>query len=678
MKKWVVSALLVCMATGTLLSGVATPVLGAVTTSETKQNSQHFKPAQQPIHEKIGFNNVQVVGVDANGWNWVKNDEFILPPGTPLDIDLVQTTYGNGANLSRYEILLDNVAMPTLTGEKRAEEAVLRWEVPRISIPESQLPAGVHTLTFVMSDVKGQKSTVHVRFQVAARSTDFSVFEGEKAEGEAIPSDGVMGIFALHGTKIFTSTVTGTWTLYNVEKDTKKEMKSFSGKTYKAGPIMEGQYEVVFTPEEVNLPSWTTTIHVGSVDLYQGRDANGQKLTPNQKITAPAAPSQIQLYSLFPGRWWVNGTGQTLTDSQYFDVVVPDTFAGMALTVTFEPISSKSSPGTSRSEVASVQIQIPGTPNACGPTEPKVTLDLLTQKNKGSSLIAEKENLYSSNSTVTVYQKPIHVFWLSTAADHFLQGSEVPSDEGPGVWAVNNAIVENSKLNWDHTALDLSTFKPERYKINYYSKRDPKQTWCGYVQVIEDNAPARSGLVCDQMESGVAPPSKPISLKTKGGSKYSNEEKIMIESSMDLDEWQKVTLLASYVERTGTKKIKQDGRNYYMPKVEWSYGEIGFGSRQAPNGAQMTSENRVEVLYDGKLIYSLKPSLREDEDNGLSDLNIKKIISGNDAKPGEYTIRVTNTLGYTSCQILSTNRSYNKQTDFVESDELLTLTIDVQ
>ncbi|WP_103107748.1 hypothetical protein [Brevibacillus reuszeri] len=678
MKKWVVSALLVCLATGTLMSGVATPALGAMTASETKPNSQHFKPAQQPIHETIGFNNYQVVGVDANGWNWVKNDEFILPPGTPLDIDLVQTTYGSGSNLNKYEILLDNVAMPALSGEKRSEDAVLRWEVPRFSIPESQLSAGVHTLTFVNSDGKGQKSTVHVRFQVASRSNNFSIFEGEKEEGEAIPSDGVMGIFGLHGTKTFTSTVSGTWKLFILEKGTKKEMKSFSGKTYKAGPMMEGQYEVVFTPDDVNLPSWTTTIHVGSVDLYQGRDANGQKLTPNQKITAPAAPSQIQLYSLFPGRWWVNGTGQTLTDSQYFDVVVPDTFAGMALTVTFEPISSKSTPGTSRSEVATVQIQIPGTPSACGPSEPQVTLDLITQKNKGSSLRIEKENLYSSNNTVNVYQKPIHVVWLSTAADHFLNGSDVQGDEGPGVWAVNNVIVDNSKLNWDHTALDLSTYKPERYKINYYSKRDPKQTWCGYVQVVEDNAPTRSGLVCDQMESGVAPPSKPMSLKTKSGKTYSNEEKVVIESSEDLDKWQEVTLLASYVERTGTKKIKQDGRNYYMPKVEWAYGEIGFGSRQAPNGDQMISENRTEVLYDGKVIYSVKPGSRDDDDNGIDELNIKKIIASNDTKPGEYTIRVTNTLGYSSCQVLSSNRSYNKQTAFKENDEILSLTIDVQ
>ncbi len=151
-----------------------------------KKNSQVAKPVSQPVHNMIIFNDYQVAGQDSGGWNWVKNDEFILPPDTPLDIDLLQTTYGSGTNLNKSEVMLDGVAMPEYQAEQQSSQSTFRWQVPRFSIPAAKLTAGLHTLTFVVSDAKGQKSTVHVRFQVEAQNYP-SVFEGEKAEGEEVP-----------------------------------------------------------------------------------------------------------------------------------------------------------------------------------------------------------------------------------------------------------------------------------------------------------------------------------------------------------------------------------------------------------------------------------------------------------------------------------------------------------
>lgn len=677
MKKWVVSALLVCMTTGTLLSGAAvSPALGAVATSTTKQNSPVSKPAQQPVHDLIAFNGYQVSGLDANGWNWVKNDEFILPPDTPLDIDLVQTTYGNGTTLNRYEVLLDNVPLPALSGEKQSNKAALKWEVPRFSIPASQFSPGIHTLTFGVSDGKAQKSTVHVRFQVAAQNS-LSIFAGENTAGEAIPSGGITGIFGMFGAKSYTSTAAGTWKLSNIANG--KELKTSSEKSFTTGNLMQGQYELIFTPDDSSLPVWTTTIQVGSVDLYMGSDANGQKLTDNQKITAPAAPGQVQLYSLFPGRWWVNGTGQTLSDSQHFDVVIPETLAGMTLTVSFEPTPDNSTSKSKSSTVTTVQIQVPGAPNACEAPNARVTMDVLTQKNKGSSLIVEREDLYSSSATVRLYQDPIYKIWLTTAANHFKYGTEIDDEEGPGVWAVNNVIVEVSKLNWDHTALDMSGYKPGSYKINYYGKRDPKQTWCGTIQIIQDQSPTASVPVCDPMESGVYPTQTPMRVLSKKGKEYRDGQTIVVDSQKDLEDLQGVKLMSTYVEKTGTKKVKLDGRNYYMPKLAWSYGENAFGSRQAPNSTQMTSENKVEVLYEGKVLSTIRPGSRDDEeDEGTWELDVKEIIARNDAKPGVYTVRITNTLGYTNCQVFASKKSYKKKTSFDENEEILTLTIDVK
>lgn len=681
MKKWVVKALLVCLATGTFLSGVsAPPAMGAGATTSMKKNSQVSKPVSQPVHNMIIFNDYQVAGLDSGGWNWVKNDEFILPPETALDIDLVQTTYGSGTNLNRSEVLLDGVELPEYQTEQQSAQSTFRWQVPRFSIPAAKLSPGQHTLTFVVTDARSQKSTVHVRFQVEAQNFP-SIFEGEKPEGEQVPSGSQTQIFGMMGSTSFTSTVPGTWKLIN--KTTNAEIRSVPANVFSTGTLATGNYDLLFIPDDSSMSTWMTHIRVGMAELYVGTDASGQKLSQGQQITAPSAPGVVKLYSPVVGRWSVNGTGQTLTDSQHFEVVIPDMMAGMTMTVTFEPNQAANTNNLWGGSTIEVKIQVPGAPNSCDPASATATLDVLMQPNAKSTLMVERENLYSSNSTVKLYQNPVHVIWLATAAEHVERGSEASDDEGPGFWAVDNVVVDESKLNWDHTALLLSSYKPGRYKVNYYSKREPRQSWCGYIQVIEDSPPIPSAPACAKNEAGLAPAPGPILWKNNRGSEYRDGQTVIVNSAADLDSLRDLRLMSTYAKRNGNKKIKdgsgKDTITYYMPNLVWTYGEMPFGSSQDYIGGTISSTNKVQVFHEGKEIARFMPSTNEEEeDEGEESLDLKAIIADNENKPGVYTVKVTNVFSYKTCSIVQKDRKYGKELDEREREQTMTFTVEVK
>ncbi|MBG9944796.1 hypothetical protein ABE237_01445 [Brevibacillus formosus] len=680
MKKWVVKALLVCLATGTFLSGVSVPpAMGAGATASMKKNSQVSKPLrQQPVHDMVIFNDYQVAGLDSNGWNWVKNDEFILPPETPLDIDMIQTTYGTGTNLNRKQVLLDGVELSEYQAENTSSQTSFKWQVPRFTIPAQKLSAGSHTLTFIVTDAIGKSSTLHVRFIVEAKNYP-SIFNGEKAEGEPVPSGGQTAIFGMMGSHDFASSVPGTWKLTN--KSTSAEMRSVPATVFSTGTLLTGQYELLFVPDDTAMSSWMTTIQVGVAELYMGTDASGQKLTQDQKITAPSAPGKVPLFSPIPGRWSVNGTGQTLTDAQHFEVDIPERLAGITIAVTFEPVSGQKETSSlwGDTSATTVQIQIPGAPNACGPANGNVTMDVLMKQNEQSTPMVEKMNLYSSDNTIKLYQNPVHVIWLATAADHIKYGSEVDDDEGPGVWAIDNVIADESKLSWDHTALLLSGYKPGRYKVNYYSKRDPAQVWCGYVQVIEDSSPIKTYPTCEPDDTGVAPPSSPLILRSESGKEYRDGQKITVNAGDDLEEWEDLRLIATHAELVGSKKIrdKSEKKSYYMPKFEWKHGEIGMGASRKHSNGTISSENRIEIFFGEEEIASIKPSKDDGDDGeGLESLNLKRYIDTD--KPGEYKIKVTNTLSNKTCTVINSKRKSTKKTDENERNETLTITIEVK
>ncbi|RNB90942.1 hypothetical protein EDM59_00730 [Brevibacillus nitrificans] len=683
MKKWVVSALLVCLATGSLLSGATvSPAMGATTTM--KRTSQAPAPAQKPIHDMIVFNDFQVAGLSAGGWNWVKNDEFILPPDTPLDIDITQTTYGSGTNVSRSEVFLDGTELTAFQNEKTAAQASLKWQIPRFTIPSAQLSPGIHTLTFVVTDAKGQKSTVHVRFRVEEQNYPL-IYEGDNSVGEPIPTGDTVPIFGVVGSKKFSSKASGKWTLMN--SSTKHEMRSAKGTTFSTGSLAFGKYELIFTPDDNNATSWSANLQVGLPELYQGTDENGQKLSQDQKLMAPQAPGTLQLYSPYPGNWWVNGTGQTLTNSQYFEVAIPEMLAGMTINVTFEP--NQSSNDSPLKAVSTLQIQVPGTPQACQATTATANMDVLMQNNAKSSLMIEERDLYSSNATVKFYQNPVYLIWLATAADHIKVGSEEDDEEGPGVWAVDNVIVDASKLNWDHTALKLSEYKPGRYKVNYYSKREPRQSWCGYIQVVEDTRPVSSSKVCEQGDSGAVPYPTPMRFLTKKGKQLSDGDHIVVDSISDLDDLEELVLMSTHVENKGTKRIilnqsSRTARRYiHVPDLVWEDGKTFLGSRQESAGGTIQSSNEVKVSFNDKTLLTIEPKRATKDDDrsgdlGSDSLNIKQLIEAQLGQPGIFTIEVTNTMEYRTCQVTYGGKSYTKDTDVLEKKQKMTLKIEVK
>lgn len=675
MKKWLASVLLVCLVTGSFLSGAAVPpAFGA--TNAAERSSQKPQLNKKPVHERILFNDYQVVGLSSDGWNWVRNDEFILPPDTPLDIDLVQTTYGNGSALSQSKVLLDGVELPEFKQTMTSSEETFRWQVPRFTIPASRLSAGVHTLTFVATDGSGQNSTVHVRFRVEAKNYPL-IYPGETAQGEPIPSGETVPIFGMYGSKSFASDTPGDWRLTN--KENGAIIKTFSGWVFTTGMILAGEYELLFIPHDLNQYPWQITLQVGLPSLYLGTDESGQKLSDKQKITAEKAPSTVRLYSPAPGHWWVEGTGQTLAGSKHFEVAIPESLEGMTLAVTFEPDQGIGTGGTSDDTAITVQIQVPGETKACSPASASVTMDLVVQYNAASSLMTERENLYSSEATVKVYQDPIYSIWIGTSADHIKYGSIADDEEGPGIWAVNNVIVDSSRLNWDHTGLQLSQYNPGRYKINYYSKENPARSWCGYIEIIEGKPPIPSAPACEVGDRGDVPNLRPIKLRTKNGTEYADGDRLEVDSD-SLDDLAELKLLATHVELYGTKKVKRvqdkkDRRFLYLPDTGWEYGPVPFGARNEYGSSPISSSNKVVVSYEGEELVTIRASRKDGEaGEGRDTLNLKSIIQ-QDGRKGTYTVEVTNDVSYLNCSIVSKYRSYAKEIDEKRNTQKLVFTV---
>lgn len=678
MKKMAVSALLVCLAVSQLMTAGVTPASGAY--GPVKRTSQVPQTLPKPVHTFISFNDYQVVGLNSNGWNWVKNDEFILPPDTPLDIDMVQTTHAKGSNVSSRTVYLDGVELPEYRQENRANQPVFIWTVPRFTIPASKLTPGTHLLTFVVTDAQKKSSTVNVKFRVESAQYA-NIYEGTGAVGTPIPAGAAQAIPGLLGSKRFYANSPGTWKLFR--QGAAAELKTGEGQNFYTGTLQSGLYDLHFYPSDSSLTPWKITLQVGLTEIFLGNSAAGQKLVPGQKIVANAAPSTIQLFANTPGRWSVNGTGQALTGAQLFEVLLPERLAGMTVTVTYEP------EGGNATSLNTVKIEIPGGQNACDPSKATATMDVLMQKNERSSLLAEKENLASSSSTVALYQNPLYKIWLATAADHLKFGSEADDGEGPGVWAVDNQIVEPSRLNWDHTALDLSSYGPGRYKINYYSKRDSKSAWCGYIQVYEDNPPIPAAPSCEPGEIGEAPALLPVRMIAKNGRQLQDGEVVTVGSPRELDAFSDLTLQANHVVHYGVKKVKKDPSNkkdrrfVWVPDLRWEYGTNTIGEFHHYSGAKIFSENRVEVVYnDNKTLRTIRPKLDKESDvtaqDGSKSLDLKAIIADNGNKPGTYTVEVINKLSYITCGIFAYKSTYEKNVDTKSFEQSYTVTVVVK
>lgn len=676
MKKKMIFALLLSLIAGSVFPGpTVTPVQGAG--EPAKQHSQAARPQTTPVHEMIIFNDYQVAGVGTDGLNWVKHNEFILPPKTPLDIDIVQTTYQaspQSPNQNSMQVFLDQRELPEFARETHGDTQQLRWQVPRFTIPDSQLSPGNHLLTFVVRDGSGRSSSVNVSFRVESEVYPL-IFIGNPADKVQLAAGATDHIYGKSGSRSYYASVPGTWKLSF--KENGRELLTGKNQTFQTGGLVQGVYELVFTPEDVNLWQWHATLHIGFVDLYQGEDASGQKLSPGQKITAEKAPSTVKLFAEVPGRWWVNGTGQTLTESRQFEVAIPEHLAGVTLAVQFTPEAADHSASTS------VQIQVPGSVHACARTDGNVDMDILMRNNDKSSLQVERVNLSPTASTIKVYQNPIHEIWLATAADYLKQQDE-DSEEGPGVWVVNNVVADAAKLNWDHTALELSKYGRGRHQVMYYSKNSPGESWCATVQIIEDSRPIPSDTSCDRLESGVVPPSAQMTLKGRGKT-LTNGMTVTIQSERDWEAYETLELSATHAVMKGfqrrklVKNSKSDLRTITFPDLVWETDTTNVGERVEYNGGLIASENRVEVLYNGTETIGMIAPTRRGEDGGRDEgeeaIALRSIIEQAGSKPGTYTVKVTNKLSYQSCALENYRKGKRKVIQTKENVQTFTVNI---
>lgn len=644
-----------------------------------EQSRESAAGVAKPIHQAISFNDYQVVGLNANGWNWVRNDEFILPANTPLEIDILQKTYAKKTGaINRKKVFLDGTELVEYRSGINSPQLVLPWQVPRFSIPAAMLTAGSHSLTFVVEDGLGQSSTVNVSFLVE-QASGISIYQGSDATGSLIPSGSTQTIYAENGSMKLYAGQQGIWKVF--AKGSTTELKSSYGLRYNTGTLATGSYELSYTPLQEGAAEWRMNLEIGLPPIYQMVNGNKQKIAPGQKIMAASAPIIIPLTADTPGRWYVNGTNQAAFNTQNFEVMLPETLRGMTVTAYYQP------EGHNDSNPSKVQIDVPAgenaANNACDPGKARASMDILSRANNASDLETEKVDLKSTTSTVNIYQDPLHEIWVATSADHMKDGSEADADEGPGIWAVNNIVVDAARLNWDHTALDIASFGAGTYNIKYISKNDPSIRWCGSVRVYEDKPPVLASLSCDVDEYGPSPQLMPIQLSTGKGKQLADNGSIEVRSLSSLADFAELTMKANHVANYGTKRIKKgskSNRSYLtVPDLRWEYDVNEFGEKH-DYGGNIFSENKVEILFNEEVIKTIRPrSTRESEENtGSKTLDLQAIIKENGFKAGTYTVRITNQLAHNECRIDRRHEVDDKEIDRVEQKQIFTTSIVVQ
>lgn len=629
----------------------------------------------QPIHQSIFFNDYQVVGLNSNGWNWVRNDEFILPGGTPLDIDLTQTTYGGTQTLNRKRVLLDGRELTEHTGEIRSAGAKLEWKVPRFSIQPDLLTPGPHQLTFIVEDGTGRSSTVHVRFLVEEYQ-GVGVYAGTGPTGPMIPSGVTERIKGVKGAKQYYSDETGTWKV--MKKNTTQMMKLAFGQKLDTGELEAGNYDVIFDPAAPDTPDWKISLEIGLPPMYLETTESRQPLTYGQRLTANEAPSFMMFSADQPGRWWVNGTNQEELSAKTFNFYIPEMLKGTTVAVYYQPEGATDAEGANM-----VYVQVAGETNqACDPSTARAKMDILMQDNDQSMYFLEKEDVPSSVTTIDLYQEPLNEIWITTSGQYFKYGSDAYPEEGPGYWLVNNQVVEQTRLNWDQSAMNIASFGKGTHRIRYINKLDPTLQWCASVRIVEERRPIPSSPTCSAGETGQPPALIPIRLVTKKDNLLQDRGTVTVDSRAELSEFSDLTMIANHVVHYGTKKLnrgtKTDRRYVFLPDLRWEVGETGFGERRHYSGGLIFSKNTVKVIYnDREVLKRIVPKNSEVTD-GEETLDLQQIIRKNEYKPGKYTIEIEQELSYVKCLIEFRLGTYDKDVSVDKRTQTFTTTVIVQ
>jgi len=629
----------------------------------------------QPIHQSIFFNDYQVVGLNSNGWNWVRNDEFILPASTPLEIDLVQTTYGGTQTLNRKRVILDGNELTEHTEEIQSAGAKLEWKVPRFSIQPDLLTPGPHQLTFIVEDGSGRSSTVHVRFLVEEYQ-GVGVYFGTTPAGELIPSGAVEKVSGLKGSRRFVSEETGTWKV--VAKDTEKLMKISIGQKLDTGELEAGSYEVIFDPSTTGIPDWKITLEIGPPSMYLETTEQRQPLTYGQRLTANEAPSFMLFSANQPGRWWVNGTSQEEWSAKTFNFFIPEMLKGMTVAVYYQPEDAIDAESANM-----VYVQVAGDANnTCDPSAARAKMDILMQDNDESMYFIDKEDVPSSAASIDLYQEPLNEIWITTSGQYFKYGSDAYPDEGPGYWLVNNQVVQPERLNWDQSAMNIAAFGEGTHRIRYINKLDPTLQWCASVRIVEERKPIPSSPTCSPGEMGQPPALTPIRLVTKKDKQLQDRGTVTVDSRAELSEFSKLTMIANHVVHYGTKKLnrgsKTDRRYVFLPDLRWEVGETGFGERRHYSGGLIFSKNAVKVIYNDRQVLERIVPKNSEVTDGKETLDLQQIIKQNDYKPGKYTIEIEQELAYVKCQVELRRGVFDKDVSVDKRTQTFTTTVIVQ
>lgn len=397
--------------------------------------------------------------------------------------------------------------------------------------------------------------------------------------------------------------------------------------------------------------------------VYKGTDSTGQQLKLSDKLTATLPLAPINFYADLPGSWTVSGTGQSSSNTRSFTLNIPNEYAGYSMQLTYLPQDPKLQIYRYK-----IQIQVPSASTGNSQTSNTAidhmqgNMDIVARGNIQSSYLVDANDLSSSNDIYTVYQDPIFDVWVTTDADHFRFGSRHDSEEGSGVWSVNHLLVDNSYLNFDHTALNLAKFGAGTYEIEYTSKDHPEYKWYRKIKLFKGILDTSE--YCESGESGPAMPNHPVYLLFKDDTGVGDGGVVTIKSVAQLSKLAGVSLFADHVVKNGMKKITKSGLINWVPSVEWNYEVVRFGEERAYPNTRIRSGNRVEVLYDDEVLYELgESSMLDDVTNGERTLDLRNIIKDNDYRKGTYTINVYNDLYRESCSVYGGRKTVDQDTN---------------
>ncbi|MET3288079.1 UNVERIFIED_CONTAM: hypothetical protein ABID98_000649 [Brevibacillus sp. OAP136] len=516
-------------------------------------------------------------------------------------------------------------------------------------------------------------TTTSTAAQEKGAACSIKVVRSKTAEGPVVASGSTQLLPNENGRIYFYASHRGDWAMMD---QSGKQVDQGVRQSFVSNPLLNGKYTLTFTPKDTKCGTWSTTINVESVTIYQGAEGSGQKIAPKQIVNVTELPANLQFTASYPGQWTVGGINETVYETKTFQFTVPAQFAGLSIPVTYVPNGGDDDSSTQ------FFIQAGGKQNSSSSGTPSdFDMDVVSQINANSTPTEEKEGL-AQNASVTIYQNSLYKLWVTPNAEAFIKDRVEYQEADPGFWTVNNVLATNDHLNWNDTALNLASYGAGTYKVMYLSKTDATRQWTGTIQIVKDAKPASSRGSCDPVESGSAPAAQKLSLQTDKGAILPNGGTVIVSTQAELSDYRALKLTGTHAVKTGMQKINKDNvksniHYVHVPKVEWVSEPLTFGEQHEYSGGRISSANRVEVRYNNTVLASLVPSTGDDDEevDGETALNVAALIAKNGNKAGNYTINIENTLSNLTCGYEENADSYDKVLGTNTMKQTYTMTI---